>query len=159
MLLVCTVSAFLRSSNPCGPNHCVATLQFLQSFHVLFQVWGSMQYSNCGLTCDLYNLSSVSLLLGTIVLLVIPKVELAFISCFSTLPWWFCSHVTFFFTSFQCHTLFPFANPLTIWTFLLRSSHSISASAFTTAIHISVSSAHLEIVHKIYFTNTATLCG
>src|SRR6218665_3663472 len=37
-----------------------------------------MQYSNCGLTSDLYNLCIVSLSLVTIVLLIIPKVELAF---------------------------------------------------------------------------------
>src|SRR6218665_3904290 len=37
-----------------------------------------MQYSNCGLTSDLYNLSIVSLSFVTIVLLIIPKVELAF---------------------------------------------------------------------------------
>src|SRR6218665_2513057 len=37
-----------------------------------------MQYSNCGLTGYLYNLSNVSLSLITIVLLVMPKVELAF---------------------------------------------------------------------------------
>src|SRR6218665_1981388 len=36
-----------------------------------------MQYSNCGLTSDLYNLSIVSLSLVTIVL-IMPKVELAF---------------------------------------------------------------------------------
>src|SRR6218665_3764638 len=38
-----------------------------------------MQYSNCGLTNVLYNLSIVSLSLVTIVLLIIPKVELAFL--------------------------------------------------------------------------------
>src|SRR6218665_2075519 len=37
-----------------------------------------MQYSNCGLTNVLYNLSIVSLSLVTVVLLIIPKVELAF---------------------------------------------------------------------------------
>src|SRR6218665_2660185 len=39
-----------------------------------------MQYSNCGLTSDLYNLSIVSLSLVTIiiVLLIMPKGELAF---------------------------------------------------------------------------------
>src|SRR6218665_2206683 len=37
-----------------------------------------MQYSNCGLTNVFYNLSIVSLSLATIVLLSIPKVELAF---------------------------------------------------------------------------------
>src|SRR6218665_2060658 len=37
-----------------------------------------MQYSNCGLTSDLYNLSIVSLSLVTIVLLIMPKVVLAF---------------------------------------------------------------------------------
>src|SRR6218665_351145 len=36
-----------------------------------------MQYSNCGLISDLYNLSIVSLSLVTIVLLIMPKVELA----------------------------------------------------------------------------------
>ena len=39
-----------------------------------FQTW--MQYSNCGITSDLYNLSIVSLILVTIVLL-IAKFELA----------------------------------------------------------------------------------
>src|SRR6218665_781304 len=38
-----------------------------------------MQYSNCGLTNVLYNLSIVSLSLVTIVILIIPKVELAFV--------------------------------------------------------------------------------
>jgi len=38
-----------------------------------------MQYSNSSLTNDLYNLSIVSLSLVTIVLLIIPKVELAFL--------------------------------------------------------------------------------
>src|SRR6218665_4080320 len=37
-----------------------------------------MQYSNCSLTSDLYNLSIVSLFLVTIVLLIMPKVGLAF---------------------------------------------------------------------------------
>src|SRR6218665_2791411 len=37
-----------------------------------------MQYSNCGLTNVLYNLSIVSFSLVTIVLLIIPKVKLAF---------------------------------------------------------------------------------
>src|ERR1043165_9077612 len=37
-----------------------------------------MQYSNCGLTSDLYNLNIVSLSRVTIVLLIMPKVELAF---------------------------------------------------------------------------------
>src|SRR6218665_2436578 len=37
-----------------------------------------MQYSNCGLTNVLYNRSIVSLSLVTIVLPIIPKVELAF---------------------------------------------------------------------------------
>src|SRR6218665_427405 len=37
-----------------------------------------MQYSNCGLTNVLYNYSIVSLSLLTIVLLIIPKVEIGF---------------------------------------------------------------------------------
>src|SRR5688572_29543690 len=37
-----------------------------------------MQYSNCGLTSDLYNLIIVSLSRVTIVLLIMPKVEFAF---------------------------------------------------------------------------------
>src|SRR6218665_996621 len=62
-----------------------------------------MQYSNCGLTNVLYNLSIVSLSLVTIVLLIIPKVELAFLmlqhialtashSCALSLPSLFFPH-------------------------------------------------------------------
>src|SRR6218665_292595 len=57
--LLCTFSSFSKSC-----------------FRYGLHTW--MQYSSCGLTNVLYNLSIVSLSLVTIVLLIIPKVELAF---------------------------------------------------------------------------------
>src|SRR6218665_3931469 len=61
-------------------NHfCGSSLYFLQFFHILFQVWTPYLDAVFQLTNDLYNLSVVSLSLVTIALLIIPKVELAFL--------------------------------------------------------------------------------
>src|SRR6218665_2506480 len=63
-------------------NHfCGSSLHFLQFFHILFQVWTphlEAVFQLWPYTNVLYNLSIVSLSLVTIVLLIIPKVELAF---------------------------------------------------------------------------------
>src|SRR6218665_1204649 len=66
-------------------NHfCGSSLHFLQFFHTLFQVWTpyldavGYVFQLWPNQCLLYNLSIVSLSLVTIVLLIIPKVELAF---------------------------------------------------------------------------------
>src|SRR6218665_3761203 len=136
-----------------------------------------MQYSNCGLTNDLYNLSIVSLSLVTIVLLIIPKVELAFLDAsahcldgfallcmitpkslsssltFNTLP-----PITYY------NSWFPFRMCITEHfsrlnsicqscahlNILLTSSRSISASPSSpTALQSFVSSANSEILDKI----------
>src|SRR6218665_3149405 len=80
-LLAHTLSTVPRNSNPCSPE------SFLWLFFALSPIFPYpvsrcglhtwMQYSNCGLTSDLYNLSIVSLSLVTTVLLIMPKVELA----------------------------------------------------------------------------------
>src|SRR6218665_3785055 len=81
-LLAHTLSTFPRKSNPCSPE------SFLWLFFALSPIFPypvsdtdsipGCSYSNCGLTSDLYNLNIVSLSLVTIVLLIMPKVELAF---------------------------------------------------------------------------------
>src|SRR6218665_2969184 len=55
---------------------CIFSNFSISCFRYGLHTW--MQYSNCGLTSDLYNLSIVFLSLVTIVLLIMPKVELAF---------------------------------------------------------------------------------
>src|SRR6218665_258569 len=80
-LLAHTLSTVPRNSNPCSPE------SFLWLFFALspifpYPVSDADSIPGCsiptGLTSDLYNLSIVSLSLVTIVLLIMPKVELAF---------------------------------------------------------------------------------
>src|SRR5688572_22894296 len=132
-----------------------------------------MQYSNCGLTSDLYNLSIVSLSLVTIVLLIIPKFELAFFDasahCLEGLallctitPKSLSSSLTFNILPPISYENSLFLFPICITehfsklnsicqscdhlNILLRSSRSISASSSSpTALHSFVSSANLEI--------------
>src|SRR6218665_2205167 len=79
MLLAHTLSTFPRNLNTYSLESFV-WLFFAFSPVFPYPVSGMdwMQYSNCGLTNVLYNLSIVSLSLVTIVHLIIPKVELAF---------------------------------------------------------------------------------
>src|SRR6218665_1241138 len=137
-----------------------------------------MQYFNCGLTSDLYNLSIVSLSLVTIVLLIMPKVEVAFfdvsVHCldgfallciitpkslsssltFNTLlpisydNYWFLFPMCITEPFFRLNSICQSCDHLNI---LLRSSRSISASRSSpTARHSFVSSENLDILDKIH---------
>src|SRR6218665_3993291 len=82
MLLVHTLSTYLIAQILVSQIIFVALLCTFSSFSMSCFRYGLhtwMQYSNCGLTNVLYNLSIVSLSLVTMVLLIIPKVELAFL--------------------------------------------------------------------------------
>src|SRR6218665_3417917 len=136
-----------------------------------------MQYSNCDLTSDLYNLSIVSLSLVTTVLLIMPKVELAFLDAsahcldgfallciitpkslsssltFNTLPpisydnSWFLFPMCITEHFSRLNSICQSCDHLNI---LLRSSRNISASySSPTALQSFVSSANLEILDKI----------
>src|SRR6218665_889239 len=136
-----------------------------------------MQYSNCSLTNVLYNLSIVSLSLVTIVLLIIPKVELALfdasahcldgvalLSIITPKPLSFSltfntvapiSYENSWFLFPMCITeqfsrLNSICQSCDLLNILLRSSRSISASCSSpTSLHNFVSSAYLEILGKI----------